>query len=473
MFSRREILKALGALPLARSGGAGRYAVEAAASALSHRLLGRTGRWVTPLGLGGQASLQWTGPNIDPADIIVRAVELGVNYLDTANAYGPSQANYGEAFRRLRLTPGEPDTNTTLRARLFVATKTGQRYALDRPRNTTPAIDELKRSLTVMFGDGRGYIPEGAYLDSIQIHNLTTLAQVDQIYEGMEVREGRKSDRIGALAGLIDFRDGTNYTGLNPERRHWVRHIGITGHQSSPVLMNALQRDAGNQIDTMLVALNANDRKYSSHQHNAVPVALARGLGIIAMKVFADGVFYGKAPVFSSNFGHVVLSVGKPGGVDSADLIRYSISLPGVACAIAGIGRIDRDNAANDQLIANLSAALADVAGEVERRGIEEDVAARHGVNTNYFQTRSPGLTHPGEPLVERDGDRLILRWNTGLAGDHPIRSYKIYVGERVVLSLPFRPQTTLEPLSVALPASELSGGPLWVEASGDLPRNR
>jgi aryl-alcohol dehydrogenase-like predicted oxidoreductase len=121
---------------------------------------------VVPLGLGGQASLQWTKPGIDAPDIIIRAIQLGVNYLDSANAYGPSQANYGEAFRRMNLQPAD-------RAKLYIASKTVQRYAKNPAGRGATAIDDLKRSLTQMFGDGKGFIPEGAYLDAIQIHNLT------------------------------------------------------------------------------------------------------------------------------------------------------------------------------------------------------------------------------------------------------------------------------------------------------------
>jgi hypothetical protein len=39
--------------------------------------------------------------------------------------------------------------------------------------------------------------------------------------------------------------------------------------------------------------VNANDRRYCSHQYNAVPLAVARGMGVIAMKVFAEGAFFG------------------------------------------------------------------------------------------------------------------------------------------------------------------------------------
>ena len=73
---------------------------------LKTRMLGRTGRMVTTLGLGGQGSIQWPGAGIDPVAIIEKAVRLGINYLDTSNIYGPSQKHYGEAFRRHGLVPG-------------------------------------------------------------------------------------------------------------------------------------------------------------------------------------------------------------------------------------------------------------------------------------------------------------------------------------------------------------------------------
>lgn len=466
MLSRRAILSALGTAALA--GGA---RAQTPQFNLTHRTLGRTGRWVVPLGLGGQATLQWTGPGLDPADIIVRAVELGVNYLDTANAYGPSQANYGQAFARLHVTPADPDYNAALREHLFIATKTGQRFAFERARpSAANAVSELKRSLTVLFGDGNGWIPDGAYLDSIQIHNLTTLAQVEQIYEGMDDRfHLRNRDRIGALAGLLDFRDGTNFTGLNPERRHWIRHIGITGHLSSPVLMNALQRDEHNIIDTLLVALNANDRRYSSHQYNVLPLARARGLGVIAMKAFADGVFYGKDPRFSNRPGDVVLTVGRPGAAEPADIVRYPLGVPGVSVLIAGIGRIDRDDPSRDQLAANLTAALMDPASERERRAIEDTVADLHGANTNYFQERR-AFAHPSGVKTEISGERILVSWNSGYAGAEPIRAYNIFAGDRLVASLPYRPQLTLAPLSAALRLEEAGEGPFRVEASEKQP---
>ena len=472
-MDRRDVVRALAALP-ARPWlpltAAGRTSRAEGLVDMPYRLLGRTGRWVTPLGLGGQASLQWTAAGIDPADIVVRAVELGVNYLDTANAYGPSQLNYAEAFRRLHLVPDDPEHNAFLREWLFIASKTGRRYALDRVGAAT-AIDDLKRSLTQLFGDGRGGIPEGAYLDSIQLHNLTSHEQVDQAYEALDRRGGAMPDRIGTIAGLLDYRDGTNHTGLNPEGKRYVRHIGITGHQSSPVLMRALQRDADRVIDTLLVAINANDRSYSSHQHNVVPVAMGRDVGVIAMKAFADGVFYGKPARFSSSAADVVRTVGRDGAICPADLVGYAASIPGVATLITGIGKIDRDVPTRDHLVANLTAATAAATSEdttlrSERRRIEHEVAAQHGTETNYFQDR---LRAPVPATVERvvyaDG-WLTVYWQGALAAGTGIASYQVYAGEQLLAALPFRPQTTLDPLEATLPAPAWDqSGPIRIVA--------
>src|SRR5512143_2870758 len=127
MATRRQAIAGFGAAALgATLPAAG--AEREQKSVVPLRTLGRTGRLVTPFGLGGQAALQYDMPNTDPADIVVRAVELGVNYLDTSNMYGDSQLHYGEAFRRLNLVPGKAGYNSTLRESLFLTSKTTQAY---------------------------------------------------------------------------------------------------------------------------------------------------------------------------------------------------------------------------------------------------------------------------------------------------------------------------------------------------------
>jgi aryl-alcohol dehydrogenase-like predicted oxidoreductase len=470
MISRREILGALGALPMMGAFESSPAYAQAAAT-FPRRLLGRTGRMVTPLGLGGQASLQWPAAGIDAPDIVVRAVQLGVNYLDSANAYGPSQVNYGEAFKRLHLIPGQSDYDPARREGLYIATKTNRRYALNPDLTGATAVEEVKRSLTQMFGDGKGFIPEGAYLDAIQIHNLTRAEEVDQIYEGYGERGSKPPEHIGALAGLLDYRDGTNYTGLNPERRQYVRHIGITGHQSSPVLMSAIRRDRDQILDTLLLALNSNDRLCSSHQNNVLPLAVARGMGVIAMKIFADGVYYGKEPRFSRSPEDVFQSVGKAGATAYSDLVRYPLSLPGVGVAIIGTGRINREKPETDQLVANLSAAVKDPASEIERRRIEEDSKARHGAATNYFQERTNTLVQPTGVATRKDGERIIVEWNTAFAGPEPVRAYEIFAGKKLLASIPFRPQSSEAPLWATVAASDVGQETVTVVATESAPR--
>ncbi|NSW95710.1 MAG: aldo/keto reductase [Bacteroidales bacterium] len=92
------------------------------------RRFGKIGFEVTTLGLGGQGSLQWTPEGIEPVEIILKAFDLGINYFDTSNVYGPSQMNYGKAFRKLKLIPGQKGYDEELRKSIFLTTKTMVRW---------------------------------------------------------------------------------------------------------------------------------------------------------------------------------------------------------------------------------------------------------------------------------------------------------------------------------------------------------
>jgi aryl-alcohol dehydrogenase-like predicted oxidoreductase len=508
MLSRREIFSALGALPLASAFGPGDLYAQAAAK-LPVRMLGRTGFPIVPYALGGIGSIKVPATGVDPADIIVRAVQLGMNYLDTANVYGPSQVNYGEAFRRLHLTPSDPDFNAPLRARLWLASKTSARYSYNPPApagrggpggpppqaqvrpqgQATPpaqpgrgavmpmgrtAIDDLKRTMTQIFGDGQGFIPDGAYLDCMQIHDLRNLASVDQIYEGLADRgAGKRPERMGALAGLLDYRDGTNYSGENPEHRIWIRHIGVTSHANSAYLMKTLRMDTQDIFDTVLMALNANDRRYDSMQNNALPMAVAKGMGVITMKIFADGVMWGGPKRFLGRPEDVILSLGKPDSVNYGDLIRYPLSLPGVTCSIVGIGKINREKPEQDQMVSNLAAAMMDLPDAQGRVRIEEQVADRVGKDTNFFQESRPEIIQPSDVKSRKDGERIVVEWNTAMAGPEPLRSYEIRAGEKVLASLPFRPQLTEAPLRASVLSSDAGDALLTVVASTAMPKTK
>ena len=217
----------------------------------------------------------------------------------------------------------------------------------------------------------------------------------------------------------------------------------------------------------------ANDRRYDSMQNNILPMAAAKGMGVIAMKLFADGVMWGRPKRFLARPEDVVMSLGKPDSVNYGDLIRYPLSIPGVTCAIVGIGRIDREKPEQDQLASNLAASLMDLPDAQGRLRIEQQVADRIGKDTNFFQERRDEIIQPAEVKNRKDGDRIVVEWTTAMAGPEPIRSYEIRAGQKVLASLPFRPQLTEAPLRASVPASEAGDAPVTVVASTAMPRTK
>ena len=441
------------------------------APSLMKRKFGKIGFEVTTMGLGGQASLQWTPADVDPVKIILKAFDLGINYFDTSNLYGPSQTNFGKAFRIKNLIPGQSGYDVTLRHSIFLTTKTHLRYAKGNGEvkgvsnwtngeQGTHTVDDLHRSLSQMFGDGKGNYPAGAYLDMVLFHNLNTREEVDAIFEGLDNTDP-KAERIGALAALHDYRDGTNLTGLNPRNEKLIHHIGFSGHFDPSVNMYMIQRDHANLLDAMLVAINANDKLMFNMQHNVIPLAAAKNMGIIAMKVFADGAMYTKPAEWSNKPEHVVRTVGSK-SMPSQSLIKYSLTTPGIHLAIIGIGQIsDKDEEC--QLTHNLAAAqiLPEGLTGAERTAIEEMAKKVKEGRTNYFQTATLPLTAPKEISVvhkkENDIRKATLSWNTAYAGDAPIKTYEIWRDGTQIKEIAFAPQITVKPFIYSESLNDIS----------------
>ncbi len=463
-YSRREAIRWAGGAAVATTflPFSGKFAAwsHPAEKPLATRLLGRTGREVTTFGLAGGNKVQWELPGDEAVQIVVKAVRAGVTYIETANNYFLSQEKMGKAFEVLHLKPGLPGYDHSLRGRLFVATKTALRHAIVRDGSKpmgrssgggTLVLDDIKRSLTQFFGNGRGHIPEGAYLDLMQVHHIGSKADVDAAYEGLDNPGDKSLPRVGAIACLLDYRDGTNHTGLNPKHRKWIRHIGITGHENPAVHMYAIQRDTRNILDTLLVAVNPNDPNYFCHQTNSIPVAHAKGMGVIGMKVFADGVMYGLQQAYAHRPGQSVPTVGQPDKLPSEDFVRYSLNPAGMSTIITGIGLIDKDNdPQRDQLVANLAAAqVAKPLSRQEKKDIEQTVAELHGTRTNFFQRPSAGFQPPQDVAIERrSASKVRLQWHSAYAAGDPIVRYEVYRRHERIATVPFRPQTTRTPFS-------------------------
>lgn len=152
-------------------------------NAMPTRNLGRTGYRVGIFGLGGQAAVEQPNNEAVALPIIERALDLGVNYIDTAAAYGGSQRwsqrYIGQVMARRR-------------SQAFLTSKTN-----DRTRDGSLRL--LEESLGLLKTD---------HLDLWQLHNVASMDQVEKIFEPG-----------GAIEALTQARD----QGI-------VRFLGVTGH---------------------------------------------------------------------------------------------------------------------------------------------------------------------------------------------------------------------------------------------------
>jgi predicted aldo/keto reductase-like oxidoreductase len=201
------------------------------------RPLGRTGHNVKIFSLGGQATLESEGTEEESVAIVNRAIDLGVNYIDTAAMYGGgiSQKYIGLVMRDRR-------------KEVFLATKTHR-------RSYDESMALLEESLTSLRTD---------HLDLWQLHNVRTQEDLDRIFA-----------KDGAIRALEKARD-----------EKMVRFLGITGHYDPAVLKKAITQYP---FDNILMALNAADRHNQSFIDVLLPTAVEKKMGIVGMKVPARG----------------------------------------------------------------------------------------------------------------------------------------------------------------------------------------
>jgi aryl-alcohol dehydrogenase-like predicted oxidoreductase len=256
--------------------------------AMPTRNLGKTGFQVGIFSLGGQAAIE-RADNFDAAvPLIEKALDLGVNYVDTSARYGGVEDRWSEQYF------GE--VMKTRRSEVYLATKTH-----DRTRDGSLKL--LERSLELLKTD---------HIDLWQMHNLSRMQQVEEVFAAG-----------GAIEALTEARD----QGI-------VRHLGISGHADPDVLIAAIERF---EFDTVLMALNAADPYHLSFKEKLLPMAVEREMGIIGMKIPARGLILSswRAPddPDSSYAGTV------PGTLKMREAMRYVLSLP-VSTVIVGCDNI-------------------------------------------------------------------------------------------------------------------------------------
>ena len=208
-------------------------------AAMPTRNLGKTGYKVGIFSLGGQAALEKAN-NFDIAvPIIERALDLGVNYIDTSSIYGGPERWSEQYVGRVM---------QTRRKDAFLATKTKE-------RTRDGSLRMIERSLTLLNTD---------HVDLWQLHDIGLPEDVNAVF-----------GKGGAMEALLQMQE-----------QKVVRFLGVTGHYRPEALMDAVNR---HPFDTILMALNAADAHIHSFTDQLLPLVVEKQMGIIGMKVPARG----------------------------------------------------------------------------------------------------------------------------------------------------------------------------------------
>jgi aryl-alcohol dehydrogenase-like predicted oxidoreductase len=302
---RREFLKASGAVtaallaPNALSADTSKALLSlpsnpATPAAMPTRNLGKTGYKVGIFSLGGQAALE-RASNFDAAvPIIERALDLGVNYIDTSSIYGGperwSEQYVGKVMARRR-------------SEAFLATKTRERTRDDSMRMIEKSLELLKTG----------------HIDLWQLHDIGTMTDVNAVFA-----------KGGAMEALAEM-----------QQQKVVRYLGITGHYRPDALMECIKR---HPFDTILMAMNAADPHHFSFNEGLLPLAVERQMGIIGMKVPARGRIlstWTPPPIEQQKHSWEGMSVqaSTPGTITMREAMYYTLSRP-VSTVIIGCDSI-------------------------------------------------------------------------------------------------------------------------------------
>ena len=262
--------------------------------AMPTRNLGKTGYKVGIFSLGGQASLEKPN-NFDVAvPIVERALDLGVNYIDTSSIYGGpdrwSEQYVGKVMAKRR-------------NEAFLATKTKE-------RTRDGSMRMIEKSLQLLQTD---------HVDLWQLHDVGTMYDVNQIFA-----------KGGAMEALIEMHE-----------QKVVRYLGLTGHYRPDALMEGINRYP---FDTILMAMNAADPHHYSFNDALLPLAVEKQMGIIGMKIPGRGRIlstWTPPPIEQQkhSWEGMTIQTSSPGTLRMREAMYYTLSKP-VSTVIIGCDTI-------------------------------------------------------------------------------------------------------------------------------------
>jgi aryl-alcohol dehydrogenase-like predicted oxidoreductase len=220
---------------------------------------------------------------VTPEDItktLRRALELGVNYLDTAPVYGNEQTGFAEE----KMGPGIRE----LRDKFFLVTKTEE-----------PSYEGtwrlLRQSMKRLQTDR---------IDLVHLHNF-----------GDEKSWGDRKLVFGDKGAMSALREA--------KKQGVVRYIGASGHVHPTRFHEAI--DSG-EIDVLMNAVNFVVQHTYDFEHKVWSRAQRLNVGLVAMKVLGGAVQQEGGFKVDEKF--------------YERAIRYALSIPGIAVAVIGLENI-------------------------------------------------------------------------------------------------------------------------------------
>lgn len=296
---------------------------------MQYRQLGRTGLTVSEIGYGawGIGASQWVGAQEDESVAALRrAIELGVNFVDTARGYGESERIVGRVLR------DHPD--------VLVATKVP-------PRNMVwPAPSGLHPDDTYPGDHIRESVETSLAASGLEAFDILQLHVWSDEWVG-------KGDWLETVADL--------------RQEGKIRFFGVSINDYQPE--NALELIRSGTVDTVQVIYNAFHQQPEEH---LLPAAAEHGVGVIVRVALDEGGLTGRITAGSTfpdgdfrnrYFGgdraaeveqHVTalvddLGIGTDGLADVA--LRYVLDNPAVSTVIAGmrtVCNVERNAATSD-----------------------------------------------------------------------------------------------------------------------------
>jgi len=200
--------------------------------------LGRFGREISIVGLGGEGVLRTYDREKEAQSVIHEALRQGITYCDCARVYSDSERYYGEVWK----------SNPELRCSIFQTSKSAS-------RDRDGALNDLSVSLQRLGTD---------HLDLWQIHDVRT----DEDFASI-------SGPGGALEAFILAKE----TGT-------VKNIGVTGHHDPRILSKAVEQWP---VDTVLMPVNPVEGVIGGFLTDTLPKAKEKGVAVIGMKVLGAG----------------------------------------------------------------------------------------------------------------------------------------------------------------------------------------